>query len=68
MLARPTQSAVWLRDGGQESASFLKKSSEKLLSIRVPGAFTSTVQTSKSFLRAFFQKSAASFLRSAGIA
>jgi hypothetical protein len=42
--------------------SFLKKRSKKLLLNWANGGFTSAVQITKSFLRAFFQKSAAFFL------
>jgi hypothetical protein len=45
----------------EASTSFLKKRSKKLLAIWAGGDFTSTVQIRKSFLRAFFQKSAACF-------
>jgi hypothetical protein len=50
--------------GQQGSASFLKKRSKKLLLNWVPGGFTGTAQTKRSFLRAFFQKSAAYFYTS----
>jgi hypothetical protein len=46
----------------QASASFLKKRSKKLLVIWATGVESTSVQTSKSFLRAFFQKSAACLL------
>jgi hypothetical protein len=50
----------------QASTSVLKKrrparGSKKLLLIRANGGFTSAVQITKSFLRAFFQKSASFF-------
>jgi hypothetical protein len=46
----------------EASTSFLKKRSKKLLLIWAGGGCTRTVQIRKSFLRAFFQKSAACFL------
>jgi hypothetical protein len=46
----------------QASASFLKKRSKKLFVFWATGRDNSTVQFSKSFLRAFFQKSAACLL------
>jgi len=46
----------------EASTSFLKKRSKKLLLIWAGYGFTSAVQIRKSFLRAFFQKSAACFL------
>jgi len=48
----------------EASTSFLKKNSKKLLLIWAGGSFTTSVQSHKSFLRAFFQKSAACFLPS----
>jgi hypothetical protein len=40
---------------------FFEKRSKKLLLVRVTGGFASMAQSSKSFLRAFFQKSATCF-------
>jgi hypothetical protein len=50
-------------DLGKGNASFLKKKKQKTLLIWVGGVATAVAQTNKSFLRAFFQKSAAFLFR-----
>jgi hypothetical protein len=61
-LASQAQRSMWRRNKRKASASFLQKRSKKPLLCWTRDGFTALAQVKKSFLRAFFQKSATFFL------